>query len=72
MTLFVNLLNKAHLGYELSCKDDLESLGYVLVYLGKGKLPWQNMNITEKDKTKKVGEAKIKTPYEKLCKGLPY
>jgi len=29
------------------------------------------MNITEKDKTKKVGEAKIKTPYDRLCKGLP-
>lgn len=34
----------AHKGYEVSRKDDLESLGYVLVFLLKGKLPWQNID----------------------------
>jgi len=34
----------AHKGYEISRKDDLESLGYVLVFLFKGKLPWQNID----------------------------
>ena len=34
----------AHKGYEVSRKDDIESLGYVLVFLLKGKLPWQNID----------------------------
>ena len=40
-------------GYELSRRDDLESLGYVLVYLLKGNLPWtriKNKNKYEKYK----------------------
>lgn len=34
----------AHKGFEVSRKDDLESLGYVLVFLYKGKLPWQSID----------------------------
>ena len=30
----------AHLGYELSRRDDLLTLGYVMVYFTLGKLPW--------------------------------
>lgn len=61
----------AHKGIELSRKDDLESLMYVMLFFFKGNLPWQNMNIPDKDRTKSVGELKVKFPLSDLCKDLP-
>ena len=37
----------------------------------KGSLPWQNLNVSDKDKTKRVGELKAKINVEELCKDIP-
>jgi len=62
----------AHLGREQSRRDDLEAIGYTLIYFLTGKLPWQNLKVDEKNqKYQKIAELKIKTPVEQLCYGLP-
>ena len=40
----------AHLGHVQSRKDDLESIGYILVYLFNGRLPWQHIKHSDKQK----------------------
>ena len=60
------------IGIEQSRRDDVEAVGYVLVYLALGRLPWQRAG---KEKGKghlaKVLEKKLITPPEILCKKLP-
>lgn len=61
-----------HMGVEQSRRDDLESLGYVLVYLLKGSLPWQNQQgATRNEKYEKIKEKKLSTPFHVLCRTLP-
>ena len=61
-----------HLGVEQSCRDDLESVGYVLISLVKGKLPWQGMEAGSKnEKYELLSQAKMDTPLDTLCQGLP-
>ncbi|CAK92946.1 unnamed protein product (macronuclear) [Paramecium tetraurelia] len=62
----------AHKGHELSRKDDIESLIYVLLYFMKGQLPWQNMqNVSDEERTVKVGEMKMNMDPRELCKDVP-
>ena len=58
-----------HLGVEQSRRDDLSSIGYVLVYLLKGSLPWQGLKGS--DKMTRIVEKKVQIPNEVLCAGLP-
>lgn len=63
---------RAHLGYEQSRRDDLESLGYVLMYFNRGSLPWKGLvGNTKKERYNKIVEKKMRTSWHELCKNYP-
>ncbi|KAG0701792.1 kinase-like domain-containing protein [Suillus ampliporus] len=49
-----------HLGVDLGCRDDLESLTYMLIYLLRGSLPCSS-----------ILKHKVNTTIEVLCDGIP-
>ena len=61
-------------GYEQSRRDDLESLGYMLIYLATGYLPWLEAENLDFETVKKyiiVYKIKKSITTEKVCTGLP-
>lgn len=57
---------------EQSRRDDLEALGYVLLYFCRGSLPWQGLKAaTKMQKYDRISEKKMTTTVEQLCKGFP-
>lgn len=76
-----------HLGMTPSRRDDLESIAYVLLYLLNGKLPWQAIKCSDKEKRyEAIGQEKLNvapwTHFEtspgefilflKYCRGLDF
>lgn len=66
-----------HQGVETSRRDDLESIGYILVYFLLGKLPWQGLKVphgvagTASQKHRLILDKKTGTPLPELCRGCP-
>ena len=59
-------------GLEQSRRDDLESLGYVLMFFLRGGLPWQGIVAKSKEeRNKKILEKKLEISASKLCEGFP-
>ena len=63
-----------HIGFEQSRRDDLECLGFMLIYLFRGSLPWQGVKEQDKKvKYEKIRQLKEQWGIQKLCDdaGLP-
>ena len=61
-------------GYEQSRRDDLESLGYMLIFLATDNLPWfriEDLEVNKLTKLKKIYHLKKTISVEQLCEGLP-
>ena len=62
----------AHHGVEQSRRDDMESIGYVLIYFMKlGKLPWMGLKTDDvRERYKMIGHIKEDMTTTKLCGGI--
>ena len=62
----------SHKGIRQGRRDDLESMLYILIYFLKGKLPWQDIKVKEKEERHKlIFQIKSKVTIESLCEDIP-
>ena len=62
----------AHRGYEQGRRDDIESIGYVLMYFLLGILPWQGLKVKKnEDQFERIAQKKYTTSFEELTAGQP-
>ena len=62
----------AHRGFEQGRRDDIESIGYVLMYFLLGQLPWQGLKVKKnEDQFEKIAQKKYSTSFEELTAGQP-
>jgi hypothetical protein len=52
-------------GHAQSCRDDLESLAYAIIFSVRGSLPWTSCS------SKVTLKKKLSITTEELCEGLP-
>lgn len=63
----------SHLGSEQSRRDDLDSIGFMMIYFLKGNLPWQNVKAkTKKEMINIITEKKLSISPMELCKDIPF
>lgn len=60
-----------HLGIQATRRDDLISLGFMLIHLFKGQLPWRNVQGTVKEMIKAIYRFKSTLFLNKFCENLP-
>ena len=63
-----------HQGVSQSRRDDLEGIGFVLVYFMLAKLPWQGLvpkKSSKQNKWDRIHKVKAETSLESLCRGIP-
>ena len=59
-------------GGEQSRRDDLESIGYMIIFFMRGKLPWQGViGLKKIERYLKIYKMKKSVKPEELCKSLP-
>ncbi|XP_022220749.2 casein kinase I [Drosophila obscura] len=62
---------RAHFA-EQGRRDDLESIGYMIIYFRRGRLPWQGIVADSKaQKFEQIAEIKASMPLNTLCSDMP-
>jgi len=63
----------AHRFEEQSRRDDVQALGFLLVYFLRGELPWQGLppGLSKIERHKSLAAMKSETSFEALCAGFP-